>query len=156
MAQQKPGMLSSWKHTLEIHVKCPKKKGQREINRNNWNFPDSYNFHKSTANSRPSSGPHRTDDSWTEYGNQGGEELETGQPTVVIGSLITHRPTATVMLIGHRGQVLLLLILQRRKQPCCPVHRMSNQRSKKADLKSQNAFPSITQPPEDVISGFLI
>ena len=27
MVQQKTGMLSSWKHTLEIRVKCQKKKG---------------------------------------------------------------------------------------------------------------------------------
>ena len=32
------------KYTLEIHVKCQKKKRWREINKNIWYFPDSWAF----------------------------------------------------------------------------------------------------------------
>ena len=95
---------------------------------NTFTFPDSYSFHKSTANSWQSRGPHITDDSWTEHRNQGG--LETGQPTAVIGSLITPRPTAMVKLMVCSGCVLRLLILQMRKQPCwlcCKSHLASSQ-----------------------------
>lgn len=124
----------------------------REINRNNWGFPWFIEFPQIYY---PIAGCSVSTLLWWEWARvwePRGWGSGTGQPTIATGSWITPRYIAMEMLMGCRGPVVLLLILQ--SWLCCKNHLFSSQQRKKVDLKSQNAFLSITWPPREILSEF--
>lgn len=126
-------------------VKCQQE--WREINRNNWGFPWFIEFPQIYYPIADCSVSTLLWWEWARVWEPRGWGSETSQPKIATGSWITPRYITMEMLMGCRGPVVLLLTLQ--SWLCCKNHLLNSQK-KKVDLKSQNAFLSITWPPREI------